>query len=205
MSMENLQREIKVGNLVLRCPDCKKPFLQASELQNDLLQCAECSASSPSIEWVTLIKRKGDKSPHTFLSIEMGVSKKEGDDVPRGYFVCIETSEQSKEDYTETVAFCAGNAGGRSNAVRDKATKICPDFTTSGYMEAYFDSGGGTLKIFRGKDEADIYMKTFRNEDAIFHGASVYFALEHAFTPHIRELIQAILTDMKSDMESLPI
>ncbi len=59
--------------------------------------------------------------------------------------------------------------------------------------------------IFRGKDEADIYMKTFRNEDAIFHGASVYFALEHAFTPHIRELIQAILTDMKSDMESLPI
>ena len=195
--MEYLVTEVQKGNLVLHCPSCKKIDWQLSRLYKELLHCNTCLGNTKLVDWVSLIKRKGDGSPNTFLSIEMGVSLDDDDDIPSGYYICVDTSGELDINI-EDVRFCTGNAGGRSLSVYNKVIEIGNRSKQSdGRIWTHYESEGGTLKIYQGIGDADIHMKTLRDQDGVFHGASVYFPLEHAFSTFVPPLIQAILIDMK--------
>lgn len=119
-------------------------------------------------------------------------------DAPTGYHLYVGASAETDQN-VEDVRFCAGDAEGHSNSTRNKAIEIGATMpkNSGGCIHADFDSEGGTLKIYQDISDSDVRMNTSRGQGGVLNGAVVYFSLEHTFTRYIKELVQAILTDMQ--------
>lgn len=187
--MEFLQELVDSGVLHLHCPNCQGRHWGESGLGEKIFHCNTCFTHTPYIEWVTYIKRQGDDDPNISLVITAN---------EEGLAVMADTSVRSSSE-AESVRFVSG-LGGRSLSTRDHLQTIAETFMKDSQgMRLYteFKGLGGTLKIYQGKGDPDMWVKTDNILQDRYHGMDVAFPKDHEIVPYLLQVIEAIISDMR--------
>lgn len=185
--MEFLFHAIKNRQLVMNCPNCKGVAFQASGLGCGLLHCNSCYTHTAQVEWVAEIKRCGDDDPHVHLRVVRS---------DNGFVVQVNTDRRSADQ--ESVRFGGGRSGGRSCSTKEALRVIASAENSERIPCIQFEGQGGKLKIFGGRGDDDMWMKTEDLKRNLFHGAEVLFLFQDRAVPGIQSIVQALLKDMES-------